>query len=256
MATVIIIVIVAVIVVAAVAAIGYTRRKRQLRQRFGPEYDRLVAEHHSSRKAEAELAERQRRVRGLDIKPLDPAAQTRYSEEWAVTQEMFVDSPQGAVGDAQRLTMTVMNERGYPTEQDDQILADLSVDHARVLDHYRVASAIAQRAAEGSASTEDLRQAMIHYRALFQDLLGLPADADEPEAAAQPADAVSPDGTWEPSPADMTPAEAADEEAPAEETPETNSRVTAAETDSANPDPDAIPPEMQQEDDTAARHTG
>lgn len=229
---IIIIVIAVVIVVAAVAAISYSSRKRQLRQRFGPEYDRLVAEHHSSRKAEAELAERQRRVRGLDIQPLDPAAQARYSEEWAVTQEMFVDSPQGAVGDAQRLTMTVMNERGYPTEQDDQILADLSVDHARVLDHYRVASAIAQRAAEGSASTEDLRQAMIHYRALFQDLLGLPADPQEPPADAQPAEAASPNGTSGTSTA-MTPAE----EAPAE-------------TNSPDPGPEAIP---ETEQDGAAR---
>lgn len=175
-----VIVIAAIILLTAAVTITYNSRKRQLRRRFGPEYDRLVAEHHSNRKAEAELAERQRRVRDLDIRPLDPAAQERYWDEWAVTPEMFVNSPQGAVNEAQRLTMTLMNERGYPTDQDDQILADLSVDHAKVLDNYRVASALARRAAEGAASTEDLRQAMIHYRALFRDLLGRSAGPGEP----------------------------------------------------------------------------
>ena len=167
------IIIIAILVVAAiVAGVVYDTRRRRLRQRFGPEYDRLVEEKGSRTKAEAELANRQRRVAGLDIRPLDPPARARYAENWAAVQEQFVDSPQDAVMAAQRLVMTVMKERGYPTEGGDQVLADLSVDHANVLDHYRAAYGISQRAADNAASTEDLRQAMIHYRALFQDLLG------------------------------------------------------------------------------------
>jgi hypothetical protein len=170
--TTIIIVIAIIVVVAAIAGISYEMRRRRLQQRFGPEYDRLVEETGSRSKAQAELANRQRRVAGLDIRPLDPAARARYSQDWAVVQERFVDAPQDAVLAAQRLVMTVMKERGYPTEGGDQVLADLSVDHANVLDHYRAAYGISQRAADNAASTEDLRQAMIHYRALFQDLLG------------------------------------------------------------------------------------
>jgi hypothetical protein len=169
----IVIIIVAIIVVAAIiAGVAYDQRRRRLQQRFGPEYDRLVEETGSRTKAEAELANRQRRVAGLDIRPLDPAARARYAESWTAVQEQFVDSPQEAVMAAQRLVMTVMQERGYPTEGGDQMVADLSVDHASVLDHYRAAYDINQRAADNQASTEDLRQAMIHYRALFQDLLG------------------------------------------------------------------------------------
>jgi hypothetical protein len=169
----IVIIIVAILVVAAiVAGVVYDTRRRRLRQRFGPEYDRLVEETGSRTKAEAELANRERRVAGLDIRPLDPAARVRYAQDWAAIQERFVDTPQDAVMAAQRLVMTVMRERGYPTEGGDQVLADLSVDHANVLDHYRAAYDISQRAADNAASTEDLRQAMIHYRALFQDLLG------------------------------------------------------------------------------------
>jgi hypothetical protein len=169
---IIVIIIIAVIVVAAAVAIMYQRRRRQLQERFGSEYDRTVEEKGSRTKAEAELAGRQRRVAGLDIRPLDPAAQARYAQNWAAVQEQFVDAPQDAVAAAQRLVRTVMNERGYPTEGDDQMLADLSVEHAAVLDNYRAAYLISQRAADGMASTEDLRQAMIHYRALFRDLLG------------------------------------------------------------------------------------
>ncbi len=169
--TIVIIIVVIIVVAAIVAGVMYQRRRR-LQERFGPEYDRMVEEKGSKTKAEAELTSRQRRVAGLDIRPLDPAARTRYQENWAAVQEQFVDSPQEAVMAAQRLVMTVMQERGYPTEGGDQVMADLSVDHASVLDHYRAAYDISQRAADNQASTEDLRQAMIHYRALFQDLLG------------------------------------------------------------------------------------
>lgn len=184
---IIIIVVIVVIIAVAAGAAMYGARQHRLRKRFGPEYDRLAGEYNSKRKVEAELAGRQRRVRGLDIRPISAAAQARYSEQWAAVQEWFVDAPQRAVADAQRLVMTVMNERGYPTEQDGQIMADLSVDHAGVLDHYRAATAISERAATGTASTEDSRQALIHYRALFQELLGYQpepasaAGADQPE---------------------------------------------------------------------------
>src|ERR1700689_3295667 len=168
--TIVIIIVVIIVVAAIVAGVMYQRRRR-LQQRFGPEYDRLVEEKGSKTKAEAELASRQRRVADLDIQPLDPAARARYQENWAAVQEQFVDSPQEAVMAAQRLVMTVMQERGYPTEGGDQVMADLSVDHGGVPDHYRPASDISQRAADNQASAEDLLQAMIHYRALFQDLL-------------------------------------------------------------------------------------
>jgi hypothetical protein len=154
--TIAIIIIVIVVVVAVAAGVAYNARRRRLRQRFGPEYDRLVEQGTSRRQAEAELTARERRVRDLDIRPLSADAQARYSGEWAAVQERFVDAPQDAVTAAQRLVMTVMNERGYPTEGTDQVLADLSVEHARVLDHYRAAYEISQRAADGAASTEDV----------------------------------------------------------------------------------------------------
>src|SRR5580698_569982 len=150
------IIIVAIIVVAAIVAGVMYQRRRRLQERFGPEYDRLVEETGSKTKAEAELTSRQRRVAGLDIRPLDPAARARYTENWAAVQEQFVDSPQEAAMAAQRLVMTVMQERGYPTEVGDQMVADLSVDHASVLDHYRAAYEISQRAADNAASFQDL----------------------------------------------------------------------------------------------------
>jgi hypothetical protein len=176
----VVIVIALIVVVALGTGILYDSRRRRLRQRFGPEYDRLVDERDSKRKAEAELAAREKRVKGLEIRPLNPAAQARYTKEWSSIQERFVDEPAQSVGDAQRLVMAVMSDRGYPTERDEQVIADLSVDHANTLDHYRAATTISQRAAEGAASTEDLRQAMIHYRALFRDLLGTTSEQETP----------------------------------------------------------------------------
>jgi hypothetical protein len=184
--------IVAVIAVVVLVVIAMTvARRRRLQRRFGPEYDRVVQEKRSQRKAEAELAGRERRVQHLDIRPLDPAAQARYAGEWAGVQERFVDQPQEAVTEAQRLMVAVMTERGYPAESHDQIAADLSVEHAPVLAHYHIAEDISRKAAAGDASTEDLRQAMIHYRVLFGALLG---DADEagPEVPGPPPAATAP----------------------------------------------------------------
>jgi len=183
--TAVIVVVVAVVVL--VISLMVVARRRRLQRRFGQEYDRVVSEKHSQRKAEAELAGRERRVQRLDIRPLTPAARARYAAEWAALQERFVDQPQQAVAEAQQLVVSVMNERGYPAESDGEIAADLSVEHAAVLDHYRAAQHISANAAAGTASTEDLRQALIHYRVLFGELLGQ-ADEAEPEAVGTPAD--------------------------------------------------------------------
>jgi hypothetical protein len=179
-------IIVVVIVVAAVLLVmAAANRRRRLRERFGPEYDRAVTESGSRREAEAELAGREKHVRELDIRPLSPAAQNQYRSEWTAVQEQFVDAPQAAVTGAQTLVSAVMEDRGYPTQPYDQTLADLSVEHASTLDHFRVAHDISERAAAGTASTEDLRQAMIHYRALFAELLGEPASNLDSRAVEQ-----------------------------------------------------------------------
>jgi hypothetical protein len=191
----IVVIIVVVLVVAAVLAVlAVANRRRRLRERFGPEYDRAVTEHDSKRQAEAELAGRERRVDQLSIRPLEPTARARYSAEWTAVQEQFVDAPQAAVTGAQTLIVAVMKDRGYPTEGYDQTVADLSVEHAATLDRYRAAHTVSERAAGGSASTEDLRQAMVDYRALFAELLGeraaAPAAADTTRADGDPAHAA------------------------------------------------------------------
>ena len=178
------IIVVVLVVVAALAVLAAAKRRRDLRERFGPEYDRAVTEHDSKRQAEAELAERERRVRQLNIRPLEPAARAKYSAEWTTVQEQFVDAPQAAVAAAQTLIVAVMKDRGYPTEGHDQTVADLSVEHAGTMDRYRAAHAISDRAAAGRASTEDLRQAMVDYRALFGELLGEPASSTAATAGA------------------------------------------------------------------------
>jgi hypothetical protein len=192
---IVIAIVVAVVVVAAVVAGGMAvMRRRRLKQRFGPEYDRLVGERDSKLKAEAELTGRERRVQGLDIQPLTDSARASYADQWAGIQEQFVDAPVDAVTASQVLVVAVMSERGYPAEHHDQMLADLSVEHAGTLDRYRAAEQISASAAGGTASTEDLRLAMIHYRALFRDLLGEPADTGGTESAQViAADDMSPD---------------------------------------------------------------
>jgi hypothetical protein len=167
--------IVAIVIVAAVAAGAWfsynKRRTEQLRQRFGPEYDRTVQGEGNVRKAEAALAARARRVEKLQIHPLSPDDATRFSAEWRRIQELFVDDPTRAVIDADKLVGEVMSVRGYPTGDFEQRVADISVDHPDVVMNYRAAREIALQRERGEASTEDLRQAMVHYRALFRDLL-------------------------------------------------------------------------------------
>jgi hypothetical protein len=172
-AGIIILVVVVVIVVGLVAWLAQTQlRRKRLRERFGPEYERVVEEGDDRRTAERELADREKRHAELDIKPLSDTERKRFSTEWTLIQERFVDSPGNAVAEADRLVMVVMGERGYPTEGYQQQVSDLSVRHATTLDHYRTAHEIKSRNDEDRASTEDLREAMVHYRSLFEDLLG------------------------------------------------------------------------------------
>jgi hypothetical protein len=168
----IVIVVAALIVLALGAWLVMARQRRErLRGRFGPEYDRAVSEHGSRRGAEAELARREQQRERLDIVPLAPDARERYSESWREIQTGFVDEPEQALTKADRLVTEVMRERGYPMDEFDQRVADLSVDHADVVEHYRAAHTIQLASEAGDASTEDLRQAVVHYRALFEELL-------------------------------------------------------------------------------------
>ncbi|GAA4529866.1 MULTISPECIES: hypothetical protein [Nonomuraea] len=164
-----------VVAIAAVAAVAYVvvqqQRRSRLRDRFGPEYERTMAEHDTKREAEQELIAREQRHAELDIKPLPEQSRDDYAHRWAEVQERFVDAPESAVAEADQLVTAVMAERGYPTEDFRQRIADLSVGHAETLTHYRKAHDISERATRKEASTEDLRQAMVHYRALFEELL-------------------------------------------------------------------------------------
>jgi hypothetical protein len=163
---------VAVVVVVALIAIAARRQRSQrLKQRFGPEYDRSVAATGSQARAEADLARRERHVRSLDLKPISPGARARYSESWRAIQSKFVDEPHAALAEADRLLTDAMRDRGYPVDTD-QRFEDLSVDHAGVLANYRTATKVARDDARGNVGTEDLRRAMVAYRALFAELIG------------------------------------------------------------------------------------
>jgi hypothetical protein len=174
-----------VIVGALLSGVLTARRRRRLRRRFGPEYDRLVTQHGSKRAAEAELAQRERRARALDIRPLTGTARQRYANQWAAIQERFVDAPAEAVAASRVLVTAVMAERGYPTDDQDQVLADLSVDHQAAVEDFRAAEEISGNPAPGAAVTEDLRLALIHYRELFRDLLGDQVDQVGPAAGGE-----------------------------------------------------------------------
>ena len=165
----------AIVVTAAVLLALGNRRSHQLRERFGPEYDHAVRTEGTARKAEAALAARTRRVEGLHIRPLTPDDAARFELAWRTIQSRFVDDPKRAVTEADRAVGEVMSARGYPVGDFEQRVADISVDHADVVMNYRAAREIADQHARGAASTEDLRQAMVHYRALFRDLLGTEA---------------------------------------------------------------------------------
>jgi len=169
--TIVLIIVVLVIIAAIVYGVQAARRKK-LQSTFGPEYDRVVADSGNRTEAEKELREREKRHAGLELKELSPESQQRYRAAWEEVQIQFVDNPSEAVGTADELVTRLITERGYPTAEYDDRLADLSVEHANTLDHYRQAHQISERSAAGTASTEDLRLALVHYRALFADLLG------------------------------------------------------------------------------------
>jgi len=165
-------VIVGVVVLALLGVLVFQRqRSQELRARYGPEYERTVNTVGDKRRAESELLKRQERVEHLDIVPLSAQQQNAYLQQWRGVQTRFVDDPKAAVTDADRLVEDVMKTRGYPISNFDQRAADLSVHHPRVVENYRAARDIALRHRRGEATTEDLRQAMVHYRGLFQDLL-------------------------------------------------------------------------------------
>jgi hypothetical protein len=179
-----------VVVIIAVLAVLYVRKSRNttadLRKKFGPEYDRAVLVHGAGRKAEAKLEDREKRVEKLNIRDLDPIEHERFLKRWESVQSRFVDSPKGAVTEADDLVSSLMKARGYPVSDFDQRAADISVDHPRVVENYRSAHEIALRVAKvgkDEASTEELRTAMIHYRSLFEDLVQVPVSIERKEVA-------------------------------------------------------------------------
>lgn len=174
----------AVIAVIALALWTFMRRRQSehLARRFGPEYDRTVNEMGSRDKAEAELLARKKRVDDLDIVPLQPADAQRFNQEWRALQARFVDNPRGVLVEADMLVRELMQKRGYPMGDFERRAADISVHHAGVVDHYRAAHDLTERDRRGEVDTEGMRQAVIHYRALFAELL----EVDRPQPPNQP----------------------------------------------------------------------
>ncbi len=178
----------AIVVIAAIAIVvarSATSRKRteRLKERFGPEYERTLGETGEQRAAEAELASRERRRDKLNIVALSPRAREKYAASWRALQTAFIDNPSSAVGDADRLVIEVMRERGYPIDDFDQRAADISVDHPAVVDNYRAAHRISLSQQQGNVDTEQERQAFVHYRALFEKLLETDKDQDNSQEA-------------------------------------------------------------------------
>src|SRR5581483_11193591 len=173
---IVILVVVVVIAIVVVAAIGFVasrkRRSRKLREHFGPEYDRVLKQQGDQRKAEGVLEFRERRREKFKIRPLSASDRQNFSVRWREVQARFVDDPRGAVTVADALVTDVMQARGYPIGEFEQRAADLSVDYPAIVDNYRAGHEISMRHSEGRASTEDLRQAMMHYRRLFEELVG------------------------------------------------------------------------------------
>jgi hypothetical protein len=178
-------IVVGIVIVGLVLwALTRGRRHKELASRFGPEYDRTVAEMGKRSVAEKELEARAKRVEKLHIQPLTPEDGERFREQWRAAQARFVDNPLSAVAEADKLVAEVMRVRGYPVAEFEQRAADLSVDHPVVVDNYRRAHALALSAENGKAGTEELRQSMVYYRTLFDELLGVPARETEPELVA------------------------------------------------------------------------
>jgi hypothetical protein len=176
-----------VVLIIAVLAWLYVRKRRSttadLRQKFGPEYDLAVLKHGSERKAQSKLEDREKRVEKLNIRDLDATEHERFSKRWEAVQSRFVDSPKGAVTEADDLVSFLMKTRGYPVSDFNQRAADISVDHPRVVENYRSAHEIALRVGKDEATTEDLRTAMIRYRSLFEELVQTPTTGERKEVA-------------------------------------------------------------------------
>ena len=173
----------AVILVAlGLIVLLWRRRSRRLQEQFGPEYKHAVRKYGDARKAEAELAAREKRVRKLELRPLTQDEQSRFAEVWKKAQARFVDEPSKAVGEADGLIKEVMQTRGYPVGDFDQRAADVSVDHPNVVTNYRRGREIAARNKSGDATTEDLRHAMMHYRSLFEELVEVEEPVTSKEA--------------------------------------------------------------------------
>jgi cytoskeletal protein RodZ len=187
-----------VVIIVLLAVVGWLlyerRRTTALRSKFGPEYERAVEDVGDRRAAEGELRKRQERVQALEIRPLGGQDRQRYATEWRQVQALFVDEPKTAIDDADDLIGRLMEARGYPVADFEQRVADISVDHAVVAQHYRTAHAIAERRDEVDTDTEALRQAMVHYRALFEDLLG-PTDGQTAEPVRPPVTSDQPEVT-------------------------------------------------------------
>lgn len=168
------VIVVVIIIIAAAAVAWYVlqrQRTRRLRVQFGPEYDRTIGLTGNRRRGEQELLTRQRRMESIPIRTLSPQESDRFTGQWRQIQSRFVDDPAGSTREADRLVTELMQVRGYPMTDFEHRVADLSVEHPTVVRNYRAARAIALRLDEGKASTEDLRQALVHYRDLFDDLL-------------------------------------------------------------------------------------
>jgi len=177
---IVIAVVAAIVLLAVLWSATRARRTRSLQDRFGREYGRTIEHAGDKREAERELREREKRHEQLDLRPLAPEQRDRYIEQWEVTQGRFVDDPSGAVAEADRLVQRVMKDRGYPVDDFEQRVADISVEHPDLVEKYRTAHGVAQASERGQASTEDLRHSVRHYRALFVELLDV-GDADEIE---------------------------------------------------------------------------
>jgi FtsZ-interacting cell division protein ZipA len=175
-------IVIAVVVVAIVLGVIWaalrTRRSRGLQERFGSEYDRVAADAPTKRAAESELREREQRREEFDIKPLDPDQRESFRAQWVSVQADFVDDPAGSLAAADSLIQTVMRMRGYPVDDFDTRSGDLSVDHPDVVENYRAGHGIAVAHERGKAGTEELRKAVQHYRALFDELVGAEDTAD------------------------------------------------------------------------------
>jgi FtsZ-interacting cell division protein ZipA len=172
-------IIVVVALVIVVAAVLYSRRRQteHLKQKFGLEYERVVHQHGDPQRAETVLAAREKRVSRLELRALPPTERDRYAQKWALVQKQFVDDPKGSVNEADRLVTEVMTARGYPMSEFNQRADDVSVNYPNAVGNYRAAHDIVLRHGRGQTSTEDLRKAMVHFRSLFDELLGAPGAA-------------------------------------------------------------------------------